>query len=92
MKKKPPLDKWIDSRPSPERGMPGVAPIDANAFSQRAGEIIAKAIALSDEKPKRAQDRSIATSTRTTAQASVHPQPSAPALSLDGKLTRYRSR
>jgi hypothetical protein len=54
MKKKPPPDKWrIDSRPSPERGMPGVAPIDANAFSQRAGEIIAKAIALSNEKPKR---------------------------------------
>jgi hypothetical protein len=53
MKKRPPPDKWIDSRPSPERGMPGVAPIDANAFSQRAGEIIAKAIAPSDEKPKR---------------------------------------
>jgi hypothetical protein len=53
MKKKPPPDKWrIDSRPS-KHGMPGVAPIDANAFSQRAGEIIAKAIALSNEKPKR---------------------------------------
>jgi hypothetical protein len=52
--KKPPPDKSrIDSPPSSERGMPGVASTDAKAFSQRAGEIIAKAKALSEEKPKR---------------------------------------
>jgi hypothetical protein len=54
MKKKPAPDRRrIDFSLSPLRGMPGVAPIDTNAFSRRAGEIIAKAIALPDEKPKR---------------------------------------
>jgi hypothetical protein len=54
MKKKPAPDRRrIDFSLSPLRGMPGVAPIDTNAFSRRAGEIIAKAVALPDEKPKR---------------------------------------
>jgi hypothetical protein len=54
MKKKP-APPYAKDRPFtlPLRGMPGVAPIDTNVFSRRAGEIIAKAIALSDEKSKR---------------------------------------
>jgi hypothetical protein len=56
MKKKPPPDKrgkgGSTPSPSPQREMSGVAPIDAGAFSRRAGEIIAKAVAQSDEKPK----------------------------------------
>jgi hypothetical protein len=56
MNKKPPPgkpgDRRIDPPPSPQRDMSGVAPIDSDAFFRKAGEIIAKAIAPSDHKPK----------------------------------------
>jgi hypothetical protein len=53
MEKKQPPGKPGESRqPSPQRERSGVAPIDGDAFSRKAGEIIAKAVAPSDEKPK----------------------------------------
>jgi hypothetical protein len=53
MEKETPPHKRKDkagAEPSPQRGMPGVSPIDADAFSRRAGEIIAKSVAPSGEK------------------------------------------
>jgi hypothetical protein len=53
MKKKPPPEKREGSRIAPQsapRGETfGVALIEPDAFSRRAGEIIAKAVAPSDE-------------------------------------------
>jgi hypothetical protein len=61
MKNKPPLDKRGESRsdpqPSLKREMSGVAPIDTDAFSRRAGEIIAKAVGPSAEKPKQRRNK-----------------------------------
>jgi hypothetical protein len=57
MKKKPQPEKREGSRiahqSSPRGETFGVAPIEPDAFSRRAGEIIAKAVAPSDEKAKR---------------------------------------
>jgi hypothetical protein len=53
MKKKPQPEKREGSRivhqSSPRGETFGVAPIEPDAFSRRAGEIIAKAVAPSDE-------------------------------------------
>jgi hypothetical protein len=61
MKKKPPADKRgtekIDPQPSSQRETSPVSPIDTDAFSRRAGEIIAKAAAPSDEKLKQRRNK-----------------------------------
>jgi hypothetical protein len=61
MKNKPPLDKRGESRsdaqPSLKREMSGVAPTDTDAFSRRAGEIIAKTVGPSAEKPKQRRNK-----------------------------------
>jgi len=59
MQNKPPDKRHKNktvAEPSPQRGMPGIAPIDPEAFSRRAGEIIAKAASPTDEKASESEN------------------------------------